>query len=132
MSFEYALQYYGLIPESVTKLTCASYKKSKLFETPIGDFVYKTVTKKTFPIGITRKNINDETSFLIALKEKALTDYLTHLKPFSTQEDLMQYLVEGMRIEKTNILSLDFKIIEEISEDSRNPNINLLWKILKK
>ena len=42
ISFEYALSRYGLIPEAVYAVTCATFekKKKKKYETPFGTFTY--------------------------------------------------------------------------------------------
>ncbi|NGX53960.1 MAG: hypothetical protein K1000chlam4_00681 [Chlamydiae bacterium] len=38
ISFEYALAYYHLIPERVSRVTSASSKRIKQFTTPVGEF----------------------------------------------------------------------------------------------
>ena len=51
ISFEYALSYYGLIPERVTTVTCATFnkKKKKMFTTSFGTFTYRDVPKLAYP-----------------------------------------------------------------------------------
>ena len=43
ISFEFALSYYGLIPEAVHVVTCASFekKKKKTYDTIFGTFTYR-------------------------------------------------------------------------------------------
>ena len=45
ISFEYALSYYGLIPERVNTITCATFNKRKKKEyiTDFGNFTYRDV-----------------------------------------------------------------------------------------
>ena len=45
ISFEYALAHYGLIPETVYTITCATFekKKKKRYETMFGTFIYRDV-----------------------------------------------------------------------------------------
>ena len=45
ISFEYALSYYGLIPERVTTITCATFdkKKKKAYNTHFGIFTYRDI-----------------------------------------------------------------------------------------
>lgn len=38
ISFEYALSYYGMIPEAVYIVTCATFDKKKKYETAFGTF----------------------------------------------------------------------------------------------
>ena len=48
ISFQTALSYYGLIPESVYAMTSASTRKTYHFKTPIAEFVYRTISTSTF------------------------------------------------------------------------------------
>ncbi len=132
ISFEYALSYHGLIPESVLRVTSASYKKNKLFETEVGAFIYYAIPQRAFSLGIMRKAIDAETHFLIASKEKALADYLVRIKPFASEADLLAYLVEGVRIDEESLFDLKTSLIKEISQQYQNKNVTLLWKLLKK
>ena len=54
VSFEYALGHYGLIPEAVYTLTCATFekKKAKKYETPFGTFTYRDVPSEAFPLAL--------------------------------------------------------------------------------
>ena len=61
ISFEYALSRYGLIPEAVYAVTCATFekKKKKKYETPFGTFTYRDVPSEAFPLGIRRLFLSD-------------------------------------------------------------------------
>jgi hypothetical protein len=52
ISLEYALSYYGLIPERVESITSVTTKRSKKFITPLGSFSYEHIPLKAYPIGI--------------------------------------------------------------------------------
>ncbi|NGX38514.1 MAG: hypothetical protein K1000chlam2_01688 [Chlamydiae bacterium] len=132
ISFEYALAYYNLIPETVLRVTSACAKRIKHFRTPVGEFMYYYVSLQKFPSGITWKSIDEHTHFLIATKEKALADYLARIKTFANQEDLLLYLIEGMRIESKNLFSLKSSLVDEIAYAYQNKNVTLLCDILKK
>jgi len=41
VSFDYALSYYGLIPERVYEVTSATLHAKKIFETPLERFSYQ-------------------------------------------------------------------------------------------
>lgn len=78
VSFEMALSYHNLIPESVYGITCASTLKTSTFRTPLGDFIYRTVKPELF-FGYEIIKY-DGKSFKIARAEKALLDFL-YIKP---------------------------------------------------
>ncbi len=72
VSFEMALSFYGLIPESVFGITSASTRKTSRFSTTIGEFLYRTIQPRLyFGFVITR---HAGRSFRIAEPEKAFLD----------------------------------------------------------
>lgn len=48
ISLETALRYYGLIPEAVYQITSCSTGKTKLFNTPVASFRYRSCSPKWF------------------------------------------------------------------------------------
>ncbi len=74
ISLEYALFYYGLIPETVYEITSITTLKTRIFENILGRFSYSSIKKDLF-WGI--KTIKDENNFniLIATPEKAILDF---------------------------------------------------------
>jgi predicted transcriptional regulator of viral defense system len=73
ISFEIALSYYSLIPESIYQITSASTRKTNCFSTPIIEFSYNTI-KPTLFFGYNLVSYNNR-AFKIACPEKALLDY---------------------------------------------------------
>lgn len=73
ISFEMALSYYGLIPESVYGITSATTNKTAQFTAPIGAFSYRHVQKRLF-FGYTLV-AHHHLHFKIADMEKALLDF---------------------------------------------------------
>lgn len=132
ISMEYALSYYGMIPERVSRVTSMCFKRIKKFKTPVAEFIYYFIDAKKFPVGITWEAIAEDAHFLIATREKALADYIAKQKSFSTQHDLLIYLVEGMRIEERVIKGLRHSLMEEIAHFYQNKNTDLLCQIVKK
>ncbi len=55
ISFEYALAYYGLIPERVEEISSATLGKSKIFDTPAGKFSYMHVSTSYYSFGFAHK-----------------------------------------------------------------------------
>ena len=78
LSFEFALSYHGLIPETVYQYTSATFEKKriKLFETPFGVFSYRDVPSSAFPLGV-QLILLGENSFRLATPEKALCGVLS-------------------------------------------------------
>ena len=73
ISFESALSYYGLIPETVYSVTSASPKATREFSMQNYHFVFRRIKKEAFA-GYVPAEIGGET-ILIAEPEKALADY---------------------------------------------------------
>lgn len=73
ISLEYALNFYGLIPEKVTVITSVTTKKTNDFNNCLGRFEYRTIKEDLF-FGF-REELDREQKFLIALPEKAILDF---------------------------------------------------------
>jgi hypothetical protein len=126
LSFEWALSYYGMIPEGVYVITNASATKSKSFTTPLGTFDYQYLNHSRYAVGIDQKE-NPAGKFLIATPEKALAD-LVHLKSkkIESVEDMLIDLVEGRRIYEDHLRNLNKKHLIEISEKYRSKSVSQL------
>lgn len=107
ISFEYALAYYHLLPEMPYIVTSATTKPTRLFTTTSSSFSYRTIKKEAYTGYALVKQ--DQKSFLIADKEKALVDYLYFfaLHKSSENERLLEnlkskdyYKTEGLNKEK--------------------------------
>lgn len=73
VSTEYALQYYGLIPEKVSVITSVTTKKTHKFNNILGRFEYRSINSKLF-FGMVQ-NTEDEQRYFIAKPEKAVLDF---------------------------------------------------------
>ena len=133
ISFEYALSYYGLIPERVHVITCATYgkKKKKKFNTSFGIFTYRDVPALAYPEEIILKEENGYT-YQIASKEKALCDKLYTLKPLKNYKKLEDMLFIDLRIDKDEFDALDVEKIECLSILYHSTNIQLLAKYMRR
>lgn len=101
LSLEYALSFYGYIPERVETLTSVTNKKDKLFKTPLGVFSYRYLNPSKYSIGITQVMYDSSHPILIATPEKALADQLFLATPnveFNNTEDMRDFLFEDLRI----------------------------------
>jgi hypothetical protein len=135
VSLEKALQFYGLIPEHVELMTNVTLKSSKLFKTPIGNFSYTHCHPKSYAIGITTRSFSEDENPLIATPEKALTDLLTLRRgKITSLIQIEQILLEDLRIEEEDLLSLDLQLIQQIHEIHPHSSIQFLkkWLSLRK
>ena len=93
ISLEMALSYYHMIPESVYGLTSATSRKTMVFETEVGDFIYHTVRPRLL-FGYKLVNYSGK-KFKIAEPEKALLDYFYLNTSIQSKDDFA-----GIRIGK--------------------------------
>ena len=100
LSFEFALSYYGLIPEAVYTFTSATFekKKKKIYETEFGTFTYRDIPSRAYAYNI---DIIEEGnySYKIATMEKALCDQVYKMHPVSNYRELEELLFENLRID---------------------------------
>lgn len=133
ISLQWALRYYGMIPERVWAMTCVTTKRTRKFETPIGNFQYMQVPPSYFPFGVESME-EDGVCFLMASREKALCDTILYDKfvPHQSIRSLVTYLEEDMRLDMDVLHELDTNIIESCAQAARKAQIfyNLI-KIIK-
>lgn len=133
ISFEYALSFYGMIPEAVYTITNATFekKKKKTYETPFGIFTYRDVPSAAFPLGL-RILQEKEYFYRIAEPEKALCDQLYIMSPVANLKEMESLLVEDLRIEEAACLKLNVKKIEFFSEHYGCTNVRHLAAFLRR
>ena len=133
ISFDFALSYYGLIPERVSTITCATFnkKKRKQYNTKFGVFTYKDVPSSVYPEEILLKQENNY-SYQIATKEKALCDKLYSLKPLKNLSNLETMLFNDLRIDIEEFKKINIKKIEKLSNLYHSTNVALLLKCLRR
>jgi len=102
ISFETALSYYGLIPESAYGITSVSTRRTYKFRTKIAEFSYKTLMPKFF-FGYKLIAHNGK-YFKIAEPEKAILDYIYINSHLNNESDF-----EAMRVNK----ELFFELIDK-------------------
>lgn len=121
ISLEYALSYWGLIPEKVEEITCMTNKRNKVFETPVGTFSYKFLNSSKFSVGIER--ISEETgAFLIASKEKAICDRLAIVKDLNPPA-IPEFFEYDLRLDMDELIGLDIELVKEIARVYRKKSV---------
>lgn len=133
LSFDYALAYYGLIPEAVYAFTSATFdkKKEKGCENYFGRFSYRDVPSEAYPFGI---DIREESGYTyqMAVPEKALCDKLYTMPPVTSQRRIEQMLFEDLRIDSAAFETLDRDAILQIGGKYHCNNIKYLIKYLRR
>ena len=134
ISLEYALSFYGMIPERVPTITSITNKRNKTFNTPVGDFTYKYINPGKYPIGINLFHIDKQHSVLIASREKALADMLmlTLKLHLANIKELQEYLFDNLRIDESQFAQLNRAKLGKIAKVYKNHNVDLLANYLEK
>jgi hypothetical protein len=132
ISLEYALSHYDLIPDRVKTITSITSKRNKVFNTPVGDFTYSYVPKRLYSIGLRRVQIDSKRGFIIASQEKAIMDLLYRFSKLDNEEQLEEFLVSGLRIEKNDLKNLNIDHISEMAESYKSTNISIFNSLIKK
>lgn len=128
ISFESALSYHGWIPEAVRTITCASVKRAKAFETPIGIFSYEHIPIKAFPFGI-EQHPQDSVTLFIASPIKAIADMIyARRRTWESIDDLS----EDLRIELESLKSSNRELIIELIENYPSSRVKKNLSILLK
>jgi len=103
ISLEYALNFYGLIPERVADVTSITTLKTKTFRNEIGNFVYRHIKPPVFRGFVQARS--GRLSYFIAEPEKALVDFLYLNLPLFKQTGIDSVLKESLRLQ--NVEALD-------------------------
>ena len=134
VSFDYALAYYGLIPERVYEVTSATLHAKKTYETPLGRFSYRPIPMEVYALGVDWLYDDSNGGKFIATPEKALCDKIRGDRGVGRlkQEKMKAYLLYDLRIEWEALLMLDTVLIEEIATRYKSYNLKSLSSLLKR
>ena len=133
LSYDWALSYYGFIPEKVIAFTSASLglRKNKTFVNDFGRYEYSDIPVGAFSEGITYLE-NGEYIVKIATKEKALCDSLSKWRVIKNIKELKELLFVDKRIDEEEFASCDFKLMMRLASLYKKNNLNLLIKLIRK
>jgi hypothetical protein len=134
ISLEYALHYFGLIPERVEAVTSVTTGRSRKYATPVGLFRYRMIPLAAFRMGMDRVELDDGRSFLIATPEKALADKIRDDRGngLQTQGQLMDYLENNLRVDPTALAKLNSEYLGAIAHRYGSRKLQLLSKLLRR
>ena len=133
LSFDWALSYYGLIPEKVAAITSASLgvRKNKTFINKFGRYEYSDIPANAFSEGLTYLE-NGEYMVKIATKEKAICDSLSKWRVVNSIKALKELLFVDNRIDEEEFFACDFKAMMRLASLYKKTNLDLLIKFIRK
>lgn len=131
VSMQWALSFYGMIPERVHTVTSMTLGRNKEYHTPVGDFSYQTLPSKSYSIGITQKKCSDFLGeFLIASPEKALADMVFKTCKNLQKDQLKVELIESKRMDRESFRNLNKQLLEEIADSYQSKSIHYLIDLI--
>jgi predicted transcriptional regulator of viral defense system len=132
ISFDYALWYHGVIPESVQTIQSATIKRSKSYNTPFGVFSYRQIKKELYNIALEIHNTQSG-NFIIASKEKALCDKVYYTKDIHIRSKsvMLEFLEDDLRLDLDEFVESGMKVFQEYYKITKSKKITLLQKIIK-
>ena len=134
ISMSTALRYYGLIPEAVYVHQSMTVKHSRSFQTLIGSYDYKYISREAFPIGV-RSIQKGDYAFLMASPEKALCDLIANSSKVNLRymKDVETYLEQDIRMDMDEFYKMDAAVFKDyIKVGKKADSISTLLKFLRR
>lgn len=113
VSEDYALSWYGMIPETPAVVTSIAMGRSRRFATEFGIFSYRYCRSLAYPVGVTAVG-EGQNRFLIATPEKALFDKVASDRRFDGT-GAEAYLLEDLRLDEDALRRLNRKRLKELA-----------------
>lgn len=132
ISLDYALQYYGLIPEGVSAITSVTVGRSRRFVTPIGLFTYRAISLPAYRAGMCRVDLANGRGFLIASPEKALADKICTNRGVALRSvsELRSYLESDLRMDLATIRAMDARLIDDFAQRYGSRKLHFLARLI--
>lgn len=134
ISLDYALHYYGMIPERVEAVTSVTCGRGRRFYTPVGLFIYRGIPMNAYQIGIDQVELDGGRKFLIAAPEKALSDKIHNERGTSirTYTEMKAHLLDNLRIDPERLEKLNTDRLSLIADRYRSRKIRLICDLIRK
>lgn len=131
VSMEWALSFYGMIPERVHTVTSMTLGRNKEYHTLVADFSYFTLPARSYSVGITQKKSTDFIGgFLIASPEKALADMVFKTCKNLDKEQLKDELLESKRMDRECFRGLNKDLLNDIAKSYRSKHVYYLIDLI--
>ena len=134
ISMSTALRYYGLIPEAVYVHQSMTVKHSRSFQTPIGSYDYRYISREAFGVGV-RSIHKGDYAFLMASPEKALCDLIANSSKVNLRymKDVEIYLEQDIRMDMDEFYKMDATIFEDYFKVGKKADsISTLLRFLRR
>lgn len=133
VSLEYALGWYGLLPEAVHAVTSVTPGRSRRFDTPVGLFTYRQVSSTGFAAGMDLIETPDGRSFLMATPERALADLVMAARGAGvrSRKAMRALLLEDLRVDEAGLAGLDCARFDAAAESGNSPRLRLLAAVVR-
>lgn len=126
ISIHYALNTYGLIPETVINFTSVTTLKTASFTNRYGSFSYQTI-KPDLMFGYTEKSFLNRSIYFATL-EKAILDLL-YLYPFyNTEKEIEELRFDENVLEKNLKKRMLYQYLEKYKSPVLEKRVGLLMK----
>jgi len=128
ISLESALAFHQLIPEAVYTTTCATTKRSKTFETPLGQFSYSHLPVENFYIEVDVIK-QDGYQYLMAKPWKAICDYI-----FCSKKEWqgIEPFLDSLRIDMDELPELSFEQTQRLVHYYRHSRVSRFLRDVQK
>jgi hypothetical protein len=131
VSLEWALSFYGMIPERTYTVTSMTLGRMKEYQTPVGDFTYYPLRSSSYSIGVDQKqSASSIGGFLMASREKALADFVFKACKRLDQKQLEIELLESKRLDLEIMRELDKSLLSEIAKSYRSKSVRYLMNLV--
>ena len=134
VSLDSALSWYGFIPERVYTITSITTKSSRKYTNAVAEFEYIFQALPYYALGIKQVQLAESQYIMMASPEKALFDKIvtTAGLQFQSKQDVMNYLLENLRIDEEKIHNLDIPTMKSwIDISPKKSSLSLMIKALE-
>ena len=129
VSFEMALSYYHLIPESTYAITSVSSRRPCTYETTLATFLYRK-TKPALFFGYELVESQGK-RFKIASPEKAILDYFYINPHLNSPSDFNSLRIDVSSFEEWISEEKMYYFLKKFSQKKLSKRIHLFWNYLK-
>ena len=131
LSTEYALSFYGLIPERVEDVTSVTTKKTTTFRNDFGTFHYQHIDVACF-VGFKETKDENGFPFFIAEPEKGIVDFL-YLNLFNFSVDDVNIFRDSYRFQNLSPLNRGrLKKFAQVFNNKKLLNVvNSFWEFME-
>ena len=122
ISYETALNYYGLIPEKVEQITSVVDGRAGSLLAGTIRYSYSSQNRKLYSLGMSLEFIEDH-PIPIASREKAVLDTLAKARLITadlTDKEIFDYLSDSLRIDEDALMALSLSKLEAMAPLYRN------------